>query len=320
MTHSSSRIATFALSIVVTGCPAGDDSTPAADDSSSSGSEGSSSTSPTTAPPTTSTTATSTTDVPDTSSTGGPADGSSSSSESTSTSESSSSSSSSDDESSSSDDESSSSGGAQLYELLDPDGVHFGLDYQGWAGAWWQWCRGLPATDHPLFDDLGTECATGQGGDVFFLGGTFGGAPVMRTCTTPADTVVLIPIVNATWDNAGYSEADWWSDEMNAEGVAEFIDSVDELSLEIDGDLYENDELAAYRVGVYQSSYDVPAKDNLFEYFGYDEPVAGTVDPTFGDGYYVMIDLEPGEHEIRVYALSGAYGFSVDASYTLTVE
>ena len=93
---------------------------------------------------------------------------------------------------------------------------------------------------------------------------------------------------------------------------------MDELSIEIDGDVYDMLALDDYRVGLYQSTYDVPDEDSLYDYFGVD--FGGTVDPTFGDGYYVMIAFEPGDHTIAVHAEAMEYGFTVDASYVLTVE
>lgn len=48
---------------------------------------------------------------------------------------------------------------------------------------------------------------------------------------------------------------------------------------------------------------------------------------SFGDGIYVMIELQPGDHEIRIYAhddgldpMDTGDDFTVDVSYTLTVE
>src|SRR5262249_28672533 len=132
-----------------------------------------------------------------------------------------------------------STGGVAPYEILDPMAAHFGMDYQGWAGAWWQWTYSLPFTNHPLFDDVGTYCAAGHGGDVFFPGGTFNGPTAMRTCTSPAASAIFIPLVNTSWDNAGLEPQDYYTDMELQDGASGFIDAMDDYSIEIDGDTYD---------------------------------------------------------------------------------
>ena len=222
--------------------------------------------------------------------------------------------------SSSGEESSSSTGAAALYEILDPDMDQFGMSSQEWAGAWWQWVFGLPATDHPLLDDTGMNCGVGQSGSVFFLAGTLGGPSVMRTCTATADTAFFFPIANVTADNAGFPEEEWYTDEeLEAYAVAA-IDGLDDFELEIDGDTYDMAALAEHRVGLYQSTYTVPDEDSLLDLFGLPVDVVGLVDPTFGDGIYVMVQFEPGEHDIHFHAEDADIGFSTDVTYALTVE
>lgn len=217
-------------------------------------------------------------------------------------------------------------GAAAGVELLDPTQDQLGKSYKEWAGAWWQWAYGLPATNHPLLDDTGEFCAAGQTGDMFFLGGTFGGTPVTRSCTIPASKTIFFPIVNTTWDNAGLNPVDYSTDAENQAGASTFIDSVDDYSLEIDGTSWTKAELQPYRVGAYQSTYDVPATDSLYDLFGFPVEVSGTVDPTFGDGIYAMVALPPGAHTIHISALATqgtpdtADDFAIDVSYNLTIQ
>ena len=63
------------------------------------------------------------------------------------------------------------------------------------TARWWQWVISIGQSENPLLDPTGADCAVGQEGPVWFLGGTFGG-PATRSCTVPAGKALLIPVLN----------------------------------------------------------------------------------------------------------------------------
>lgn len=217
------------------------------------------------------------------------------------------------------------SGGEPGVEILDPTVDHYGQSAKEWAASWWQWVYGTPATGHPLFDETGADCHTGQSGEVFFLGGTFGGAPVTRACTIGDDKAVFFPVVNRTCFDPMEQLTD-----LELQGFATtFIDGIDDMSVEIDGTLYDKNALfPTYRVGLYHSYFTVAMTDDLFTYWGAPIDLSGAILETFGDGVYLMLAPLPlGEHVIKIYALEDkdtptdtTDDFVVDVTYNLTVE
>jgi hypothetical protein len=80
----------------------------------------------------------------------------------------------------------------------------YGASYETWTARWWQWAYSLPVAGHPLFDESGADCAAGQSGPVWYLGGVFNvsGSAVRDLCVVPQGKSILFPIINAEWDNA----------------------------------------------------------------------------------------------------------------------
>ena len=39
--------------------------------------------------------------------------------------------------------------------VLPANSKPYGKSYAEWSALWWQWAYGLPATGHPLFDEVG---------------------------------------------------------------------------------------------------------------------------------------------------------------------
>ena len=64
---------------------------------------------------------------------------------------------------------------------------------------YWQWLLSIPAASNPAAvpaDDPARACAPGQSGPVVFLAGSFGSAPVKRTCTVPRGKPLFFPLIN----------------------------------------------------------------------------------------------------------------------------
>ena len=71
-----------------------------------------------------------------------------------------------------------------------------GQTYGRWAVEWFQWALGIPAVVNPVLDTTGQNCARRQVDKVWFLAGSFGSDPVVRSCTVPAGKSLFFPLIN----------------------------------------------------------------------------------------------------------------------------
>lgn len=218
---------------------------------------------------------------------------------------------------------------ARSWELVDLDDAPGGKDGAEWAAAWWRWAMAQPATGHPLLAD--TDACADQAGAVVFLGslaalsdGT-GPAPIAHRCTIAEGTLVLLPVVNTTADNAAMAGPTWEDDDALSARAAGFVDGMDVLVLDVDGDKIVADALDPLRVGPYRGDYRVADTDGIPAFFGH-PAVDGDVDPSFGDGVYAMLRLSAGMHTITTAALDVRDpadpddDFASTATYTIVVE
>ena len=187
------------------------------------------------------------------------------------------------------------------------------------TGQWWQWALSIPPGVNPLNDDSGANCMIGQSGSTWFLAGTFGGAPVTRTCAVPADTELFFPVVNSVWFNSpnicGQGAEDFTVKEMRG-WVAAFFDQAITMSVSLDGR-----EVKPLQHVVSQPFAVALPEDNVFDAacapFG-GHPT-GVFSPAVDEGYYVRLKpLSEGDHTLHIEAES-AGGFAVDVTYNLTV-
>src|SRR5690349_12936201 len=78
-----------------------------------------------------------------------------------------------------------------------------GLKTKDWAAQYWQWAYGVPESDSPLYEDVGTAAAVGQRGPVWFLAGAYNDTgTVTRTVVVPEGVSLFFPILAAQLDNA----------------------------------------------------------------------------------------------------------------------
>lgn len=203
--------------------------------------------------------------------------------------------------------------------VMNPQSRPYGLSYAEWSVKWWQWAYGLPVAGHPLFDETGADCANGQSGPVWFLGGVFNvsGTVTRDLCTVPSGTALFFPIVNAEWDNfCPPTDPPMSIDDLRAT-VAWFMDLTTDLVCEVDGHAIPN--LETYRFAGDPFAVNMPS-GNIWEFFGCPTP-AGTYEPLVPDGYFVMLaPLPPGKHTIHFRGTIGdPVNFTPEATYNLTV-
>jgi len=209
------------------------------------------------------------------------------------------------------------------------DAVAYGRTLADWSSAWYQWVSSMPAAANPLFDKA--DCAAGQSGPVFFLGGRFCSTldpdcpsrPAERSCTVPAGKALYFPVLNSQCIDAeaklGFcGSAGPVITEMRAY-IADIIDHTAGLEVKVDGKKLKGNLKTDYRVQSTVFDAVLPA-GNLLEAIGEPGIGAGTywgVD----DGIYVMLQpLPPGEHTLNFKGSFPAYNFSLDFTYHLTVH
>jgi hypothetical protein len=204
--------------------------------------------------------------------------------------------------------------------------AHHGNSYADWAAAWWQWAFSLPADGHPLFDETGAQCAAGQSGPVWFLGGVFNvtGSAVRDECRVPSGKSLFFPIVNVECSNVeGNGDT---STALRA--CADFFASLaTDLAVEVDGVPILG--VDHFRIVSPSFGFELP-ENNLLQLFGAPASAgscftndAGRCEPylSAGDGFYLMLrPLSDGRHTIHFRGTFGdPINFTTDVTYHLTV-
>jgi hypothetical protein len=193
--------------------------------------------------------------------------------------------------------------------VLPTDAPAYGLSYSAWTARFAQWRHSLPTAIDPGADPTGARCGYGQAGPVFFLVQS-GEEPAERTCTIPAGTALLLPLLDASCSTVepppffGRDEA-----ELRACTEALFAPRA-ELTAVIDG--VSIPDLERYRVQSDLFTVALP-EDNVLEL----EPaiLKGVI-----DGYWLLLaPLPPGEHELRFGGGLPEIDFATEVTYHLTV-
>ncbi|MDB5321255.1 MAG: hypothetical protein JWN40_2886 [Phycisphaerales bacterium] len=189
-----------------------------------------------------------------------------------------------------------------------------------WGNEWWKWAFSFKTADNPLFDLTGAKAPAGDVGKVFFLAGLITLTPgpggvfsATRNIDLPSGTPVFFPILNGEQDNVGVVPP-LPVDQLQALVKAN-IDGVSELHASLDGtpiaDLFSHREASPKAF-----SFNLPATDNLYQFFGAD--VSGKISPAVADGYWVMLkSLSPGDHTINFGGTNGT--FQLDLTYHIHV-
>jgi hypothetical protein len=207
-------------------------------------------------------------------------------------------------------------------DLLDPATPQYGMTYDQWGVAWWQWIWGQPGTTNPLIDTTGADCAQAQdsSASVFFLAGSSTGT-AERTCSFSASQAIFFPIVNGTFDNAGVPAASASTPTQLQMQAQTYLDDTDTSSLALSVDGHALSDLTRGKEGPTQFSYTVPYGDNLYASFGL-SGVSGTIDPSFTVGYWAMLPpLSAGSHDISFAGqVTGTSPFHVQVTYHLQLQ
>jgi hypothetical protein len=188
--------------------------------------------------------------------------------------------------------------------------------------SWWKWVLAIPASQNPLLDQTGADCAIGQNGGIWYLAGTTGGS-VTRSCTIPSRKAIFFPIVNANNDypcpDPNFPPAPGQSlKDFLTEGAVALIDLTTELEADLDG--VNVPDLFSYR-GT-SNMYSFAGDSSLTAVF--DPCITGSDQKAVSDGYWLLLaPLSAGPHTLHFRAklvFPDGSSFSPEATYNLTVQ
>lgn len=188
-----------------------------------------------------------------------------------------------------------------------------GLTYGEWTARWWQWALSIPANVNPLVDLTGQHASLNQPKEVWFLSGIFGETNVTkpfphRVCKVPANTPILIPVINCEADKIEYPHLK--TDQEILEHVLKQADSIVRKNCSINGEL-----LPLERVSSDPKIFDVKVHPNFNKFnIGNGESHASA------DGYWVFLKgLTIGKYELQFDGACEHGSIQSGATYSLTV-
>jgi hypothetical protein len=185
------------------------------------------------------------------------------------------------------------------------------------TGDWWNWA--VSTNPSPL--NGGDPCGGNFVDGVFLLGGSFASDPVTRTCTVPANTPILFPVVNTACGAAPTIDPDgdgtFTGDPKPYKKCAE--NALDQIVLNSTMSMFatlDGDPLEIQRLESGPFTFTVPPDGS---------EILPTVPPgsykSAASGFWVYLPqgLEPGIHELHWGGTFTNVGFEQDITYTLTV-
>jgi hypothetical protein len=192
-----------------------------------------------------------------------------------------------------------------------------GQTYGRWAVEWYQWAIGVPFSNSPLTDTTGANCAERQVGKVWFLAGSTGSDPVVRTCDVPAGKSLFFPLIN-TFYGAWLNDPPETRTEDVVRSMANCTVPVDIL-VKIDGaEVQKPSQFFTGASGSQSPFFNVQmTPDNPWPEYEIEELL---LSPSAEQGYYLFVySLAPGEHTIEWTASGCTEGQSQDIRYNFTV-
>jgi hypothetical protein len=201
--------------------------------------------------------------------------------------------------------------------VLPPQALVHGRDITGWTQEWYRWHFTVPAQRSPMLL-LEQDCAEGQAGPVFFVPVYDLDVTFQRTCRVPKNQPVLMPLWVIINDypcpDPSFEPAPGQTlEDFLRKGALDFNNGTQDLWVTVNG----------HPIDTRQHRH----TSGLFE-FTADASLIGKIpDPCLNggpqhgvtDGWWLMLQLAPGEHEVRVQALA-PFGSPIDYTYTLRVE
>jgi len=192
----------------------------------------------------------------------------------------------------------------------------YNTSYGEWIAKWWLWTMGIPSAQHPRDHPSAQTCTVHQSGPVWSLADLLSGTQE-RTCTIPANTSVLVPLLTGNCDADGTTPGAPASEsDPNLIKCAKAGDEYGTISASLDGRSLQS--LDKYRTQSGFFNLIVP-KDNAYS----NKP--GTW-RAYSDGFFVFLQpLTPGNHDLHLKTsvlnpINPTYNYAADLTYHLTVK
>jgi hypothetical protein len=188
-------------------------------------------------------------------------------------------------------------------------GQVLGKTYAEWSAKWWQWAFD---SEFAQFSPGDIDCAAGQKGAVWFLGGTLSGEPEDRTCIEriPRGAGLFFPLVNYGF----------WNPDASCPEAEQYNCTVAEKRANADG--FFSDQVSgyfeSYACQLSTTVDGVPVQDLGYPIVRTQSPVFPLKDvddpETISDGYWVAVPpLPSGEHTIHLTGGLCNFGYSPEA-------
>ncbi|PTL76495.1 hypothetical protein DAT35_48610 [Vitiosangium sp. GDMCC 1.1324] len=185
-----------------------------------------------------------------------------------------------------------------------------------WTESWYHWMFAVPASQSPTLV-LEADCATGQSEPVFLVPVYDGAKTYQRSCNIPAGKPVLVPLWVIINDypcpDSSFEPAPGQSLEaFLTQGAMDYNSLVQNLTVSLDGVEIDPAE-HRHTTGLFQFT----AERSLIGQLP-DACLQGTSQPGVSDGWWLMLTLAPGSHEVHVTGVDPSQE-AFDYRYTLVV-
>lgn len=201
------------------------------------------------------------------------------------------------------------SGSAQV---IDPSQSVAGSSQLALSEQWAQWALGAEAASNPILDTTGAFANTNNGGPVFFIAGSTGGATT-RSFNVPQGKPIFFPIINA-FDLEVPSDG---CDLSCAFSFIPYVGNVDNLNATLDGqNLLSYPSFRQTSTSFFTVNLPASFRDAL----GFPAQYVGNLDAV-SDGYFVALSgLSPGPHALSFGGSfpDAPFGLQVTANINVT--
>ncbi len=194
----------------------------------------------------------------------------------------------------------------------------FGKSITRWSEAWWHWISTVPMPNNPDVV-LDTACSVDQDGPLFFVPTYLGSRSYVRVCDVPLGKPVLVPVQVVLNEypcpDPSFHPAPGQSlEDFLRQGAVEVNDlyrnhlfaTVDAQSIDLTNHRHTTD--------LFINTVDPSLLPHIP-----DPCLTGTPQPVVSDGWWMVLFLAPGNHDVRVTG-TNPDGTAFDRDYQLHVR